>query len=74
VHAISAATPLISVFVADTLFAPEAIAQEIGEPFGCAPNSLALDAMSRTIERSVLELCDMPLPSEVTVGKGFRMD
>jgi len=73
-HAISTATPLISVLVAYTLFALEAIAQEIGEPFGNAPNCLALDAMSRTIERSVLELCGLPMPDEVPVGKDFRID
>jgi putative membrane protein len=74
VHAIGAATPVISVLVAYTLFALEAIAQQVGDPFGCAPNSLALGAMCRTIERSVLELCELPLPAEATVGEGFRMD
>jgi len=74
VHAIGAATPVISVFVAYTLFALEAIAQEIGDPFGHASNSLALGAISCTIERSVLELCDLPLPEEVPVGKDFRVD
>ncbi|MBA5687036.1 bestrophin family protein [Rugamonas apoptosis] len=74
VHAIGAATPLIAVFVAYTLVALEAIAQEIGEPFGTAPNCLALDAMSRTIERSVLELCGQPLPPDAPVGKGYQID
>jgi putative membrane protein len=73
-HAIGAATPLISVLVAYTLFALEAIAQEIGDPFGCAPNSLALEAISRTIERSVLELSNLPLPPEAMVGEGYRLD
>jgi putative membrane protein len=74
VHAIGAATPLISVLVAYTLFALEAIAQEIAEPFGVAPNSLALGAISRTIERSVLELCDLPLPAEVKADSKFRLE
>lgn len=74
VHAIGAATPLISVFVAYTLFALEAIAQEIADPFGNAPNSLALEAICRTIERSVLELCDLPMPEEAAADKNFRMD
>ncbi|WP_256081473.1 bestrophin family protein [Massilia sp. YIM B04103] len=74
VHAIGAATPLISVFVAYTLFALEAIAQEIADPFGTAPNSLALEAICRTIERSVLELCDLPMPDEASADKNFRMD
>jgi len=74
VHAIGNATPLISVLVAYTLFALEAIAQEIAEPFGMAPNSLALGAISRTIERSILELCEMPLPAEMTADSKFRLD
>ncbi|HJV00718.1 MAG TPA: bestrophin family ion channel [Burkholderiaceae bacterium] len=74
VHAIGAATPLIAVFVAYTLVALEAIAQEIGDPFGTAPNSLALEAMSRTIERSVLELCGLPMPAEAPVGKGYQVN
>lgn len=74
VHAIGAATPLIAVFVAYTLFALEAIAQEIGDPFGDAPNSLALEAMCRTIERSVLELCGEALPPELQAGSDFRID
>jgi predicted membrane chloride channel (bestrophin family) len=62
VDAIGPATPLISVFVAYTLFALEAIAQQVAEPFGGTPNGLALDAMTRTIERSLLELCGEELP------------
>jgi putative membrane protein len=73
VDAIGAATPLISVFVAYTLFALEAIAQQIAEPFGCAPNSLALDAMTRTIERSLLELCGEELPHEIAVGPDYQI-
>jgi putative membrane protein len=74
VHAIGGATPVISVFVAYTLFALEAIAQEIGDPFGVQPNSLALESMCRTIERSVLDLCGEPLPPELAVGKDFRIN
>lgn len=74
VHAIGAATPVIAVFVAYTLFALEAIAQEIGDPFGTAPNSLALEAMCRTIERSMLDLCGEPLPAELTAGKDYRLN
>jgi len=72
--AIGYATPLISVLVAYTLFALEAIAQEIGEPFGTADNSLALGAISRTIERSVLELCQLPLPAEERADSRYRLD
>jgi putative membrane protein len=48
------ATPLVCVLVTYTLFALEAIAQEISEPFGTDPNCLALNAMTRIIERSLL--------------------
>jgi putative membrane protein len=58
-------TPLVCVFISYTLIALEAIANEVAEPFGLAPNALALDALSRTIERSVLELCGRELPQEV---------
>lgn len=74
VHAIGAATPVIAVFVAYTLFALEAIAQDIGEPFGNAPNNLALEAICRTIERSVLELVEAPLPPDIEVSTDFRIN
>jgi putative membrane protein len=59
------ATPLVCVFVAYTLFALEAIAQEISEPFGTDPNCLALNAMTRNIERSLLEQCGEQLPQQL---------
>ncbi|WP_342119670.1 bestrophin family protein [Pseudoduganella sp. OTU4001] len=74
VHAIGTATPLMAVFVAYTLFALEAIAQEIGDPFGDAPNALALEAICRSIERSVLEMIGEQLPPELAAGKDFRVN
>lgn len=65
VDAIGVATPLISVFVGYTLFALEAIAQQIAEPFGLAPNCLALNAMAREIERSLLEMCGEAIPQAI---------
>jgi putative membrane protein len=59
------ATPLVCVFVAYTLFALEAIAQEISEPFGTDPNCLALNAMTRNIERSLLEQCGEEVPDQL---------
>ncbi|WP_432377231.1 bestrophin family protein [Duganella sp. P38] len=59
------ATPLVCVFVAYTLFALEAIAQEIAEPFGTDPNCLALNAMTRNIERSLREQCGEALPEQI---------
>jgi len=58
-------TPLLCVFLSYTLIALEAIAHEVAEPFGLAPNALALDAMTRNIERSICELCGRPLPEPV---------
>lgn len=57
-------TPIISVFVAYTLIALEAIADEVSEPFGTAPNALPLDAIACNIERSLMELCGCEAPQE----------
>jgi len=73
VDSIGAATPFVSVFVAYTLIALDAIAHAIAEPFGDGPNHLALDAMTRQIERTLLELNREPLPAEVTPGKAYRL-
>ncbi|KVU06618.1 hypothetical protein WK60_23715 [Burkholderia ubonensis] len=66
-------TPLICVFIAYTLIALEAIANEVAEPFSTAPNALALDAMACTIERSVLELCGAELPKEVAPTDAYQL-
>ncbi|RQQ00425.1 bestrophin family protein [Burkholderia stagnalis] len=66
-------TPLICVFISYTLIGLEAIASEVAEPFGVAPNALALDAMSRTIERSVLELCDREMPEELVPASTYQI-
>lgn len=73
VDSIGTATPLISVFVSYTLIALEAIASEVSEPFGLAPNNLALDAMTRNIERSLLELCDEALPAEAKPDRRYQL-
>jgi putative membrane protein len=66
-------TPLLSVFVSYTLIALEAIASEVADPFSVAPNALALDAMSRNIERSVLELCGCPVPGPVEPVRPYQL-
>ncbi|MGU7770637.1 bestrophin family protein [Burkholderia sp. MR1-5-21] len=73
VDSIGAATPFVTVFVAYTLIALDAIAHAIAEPFGTGPNHLALDAMTRQIERTLLELNGEPLPDEVKPGKYYRL-
>jgi len=54
-------TPVIVTFIAYTFVALEAIADELEEPFGTAPNDLALDAMSRMIENTLLEMTGKPV-------------
>lgn len=49
-------TPVVVTFIAYTFVALEALADEIEEPFGMAPNDLALDTMSNTIERTLHEM------------------
>ncbi|MFX1766979.1 bestrophin family ion channel [Paraburkholderia sp. A1RI-2L] len=66
-------TPLLCVFIAYTLIALEAIASEVADPFSVAPNALALDAMSRNIERSVLELCGCPVPAPVEPVRPYQL-
>jgi len=56
IDSIGPMTPLIVAFVAYTFFALEALSSEIEEPFGLAPNDLALDALSTGIEASLLEM------------------
>ncbi|MBO9674285.1 MAG: hypothetical protein J7577_12625 [Sphingobacteriaceae bacterium] len=49
-------TPFIVVFIAYTFVAFEAIADEIEQPFGTASNDLALNAMCKMIETTLMEL------------------
>jgi ion channel-forming bestrophin family protein len=53
--------PVFVTFIAYTYVALEAIADELENPFGLAPNDLALDAICRNIENTLLELDDRPL-------------
>jgi putative membrane protein len=73
VDSIGITTPLISVFVSYTLIALEAIASEIAEPFGTEPNNLALDALTRAIERSLLELNGQAVPDETPACQRFQL-
>ena len=66
-------TPLLCIFISYTLIALEAIANEVAEPFSMAPNALALDAIARTIERSVLELCARPVPDEIAPVRPYQL-
>ena len=48
--------PIVVLFIAYTFVALEAIADEIEEPFGTAPNDLALNGMCEMIESTLLEI------------------
>lgn len=71
VSSIGELTPLISVLVAYTFIAIEALAQEIEEPFGTMPNDLALESMSYNIEDSLMELIGRPLPAKPAAPSNF---
>lgn len=65
-------TPVITVFIGYAFMALNAIANELEEPFGVEPNDLALDALSRTIERSLREMLgDRELPAPVAPRGGY---
>jgi putative membrane protein len=53
--------PVFVTFIAYTYVALEAIADELETPFGIAPNDLALDAICRNLENSLLEMDDRAL-------------
>lgn len=57
--AVGVLTPLIAVFISYAFMALDAIASELEEPFGTEPNDLALDALCITVERTLLEMCDV---------------
>lgn len=67
-------TPFVSVFISYTFLAMETVAEEIEEPFGTAPNDLALNAICTTIETNVLEMNDMrPLPTPPQPDANFNL-
>ena len=53
--------PLFVTFIAYTYVALEAIADELENPFGLNPNDIALDAICRNLENTLLEIDDRPL-------------
>ncbi|MBO9617006.1 MAG: hypothetical protein J7619_30245 [Dyadobacter sp.] len=66
-------TPLITVFIAYTFVAFEAIADELEDPFGTEPNDLPLNAMSRMIETTLLETAGKPVP-DTALPDGYMLD
>lgn len=66
-------TPFITVFIAYTFVAFEAIADELEDPFGTEPNDLPLNAMSRMIETTLLETVGKPVP-DTALPDGYMLD
>ncbi len=66
-------TPLITVFIGYTFVAFEAIADELEDPFGTEPNDLALNAMCRMIEATLLEMIGKQVEMPVA-GDGYIID
>ena len=74
VDSIGVATPVISVFIAYTFMALDALASELENPFGEEANDLPLAALSLTIERSVMETADAPsLPPPAVPDAFYRL-
>jgi putative membrane protein len=67
-------TPVMVVFIAYTFMALDAVANEIEEPFGRQPNDLALNAMSHTIETTLLEMAGEPLPASLPRKGNYIVD
>lgn len=72
VDSIGFATPFVSVFVSYTLIALDTIAGYIADPFGTGPHHLALDTLTRQIERSLCELAGEPLPGEIPADARYH--
>ncbi len=64
-------TPVIVTFIGYTFIALDAIIAEISDPFGTEPNDLALDQICDTIEYSLAELGDLPLPMKSDAVEGY---
>lgn len=67
-------TPLVSVFISYTFLSLEALAEELEDPFGTAPNDLPLNAICNTIERNMKEMNDdFPLPEKLVHDKRYNL-
>lgn len=55
-------TPIAVCILAYTFFGLDALGDQIADPFDTQPNDLALDAICRSIEISILELLGEPAP------------
>lgn len=67
-------TPLITAIVAYAFFGLDELSQELGQPFGNTPNSLPLNAMSRTMERLCLQSLGVDKLPPALKPNNFRLD
>lgn len=65
------ATPLFTALIAYTYFGLDALSEELEDPFGTEANDLALDALCRLCEISVLEALDEPAPPPPLPAKDY---
>ncbi len=67
-------TPLVSVFISYTFISLDALAEELEDPFGMAPNDLPLNAMCNAIEINLREMNnESPLPQKLLPDKQFQL-
>lgn len=67
-------TPLVSVFISYTFISLDALAEELEDPFGTAPNDLPLNAMCKNMEINLLEMNDeADLPEKPMPDKQYQL-
>jgi putative membrane protein len=62
-----AIVPQLVFLFSAAMFALEANARQVAEPFGTSPNNLALASTVQPIERALLEMCREPVLPLVSV-------
>jgi putative membrane protein len=67
-------TPLVSVFISYTFLSLEAVAEELEDPFGTAPNDLPLNALCTVIERNLGDMTgSQPIPALLRPDHRFNL-
>ncbi|BDH47666.1 hypothetical protein TUM12370_37100 [Salmonella enterica subsp. enterica serovar Choleraesuis] len=67
-------TPFVSVFISYTFIALDSLAEELEDPFGSAPNDLALNSIANTIERNLREMMDTDPPQPLRPNQRCLLD
>ncbi|WP_163714261.1 bestrophin family protein [Mangrovibacterium lignilyticum] len=67
-------TPIMVTFIGYTFMALDAIVDEIADPFGTEPNDLALNSLCATVEHSILEMAELPVPEKIKSGNNYCID